>query len=147
MTNSNPIQVDTDIRLRGYVVSSDLEDPISVFGRSRPLYRIEIEPADPFFVEELMQSVYTDIGHTCSEEELTDIRKSLTGSLVFDSINRPFYSCDIHPAKEVDVTVQFIVSTTSDGEHYYLNKQLSFIDDVPGPIFEELEDGDDYYSF
>ena len=150
MTYSNPIQVDTDIRLRGYVVSSDLEDPISVFGRSRPLYRIEIEPADPFFVEELMMSVYTDIGHMCSEEELNDIRKSLTGTLVFDTINSPFCSCEVHPGKEVDVTVQFVVSTTQDGEHSYLNKQLSFVDEVPGPTTEDEEewsDDDNYYSF
>ena len=134
-------QLNRDIRVAGYVINHSTEQPEPQFGRPA-VYQITLEPENPYFGEEFFQAIYSEIGPQCEPEELAAIQRSVAGSIRFESILPPSVTCCLNSGKLVDVSCRFELATTSDGVHWYLNPQFSFVDEHvrDEPVVEEDED-------
>lgn len=142
--------INKDLRIAGYIVNADVDEPVYEFERKHPFYRVTIEPQNPHFADEMWMELECELGPQCSEEELANIRKQIEGTLTFETINKPSVTCCINSGHLVDVSCRFELATTDDGLQYFLNPRLRFIDEhvsQDDPMTDVTEEERELYDF
>lgn len=78
-----------DLKVAGRVVESNTIEPRRIYGRSKLIYSVEIEPLSPDLCYELAQAYLMEAGPVCDNADQILRQIGNSQSLCFESILRP----------------------------------------------------------